>query len=681
MISPWLSDDHRLLNDPKLLNESLSRYRRLLTSGGYAFWEWDLEKNSYRTGGGFWNDLGYEDIIGELKSVDFLQEYVHPDDFYVVYKAIKDQLRDDTRIDIVYRLRAKDGTYRWAQASASSTRDESGRVTHMTGVNFDISHLKETEKALRLSEARHERVLAASNDGIWEWSATDSNTNPRKAGHFGRLHTSYSFWAHLGYTAAEVDALPEDKRLSIWISHIHPCDLHKMHIGIRKHFATSEPINMEYRIFGEGGQVFWVRTRGHGIFNVHGRLILASGINIDITKIKESEERVGRAKNDAEKANRSKTNFLSSMSHELRTPLNSILGFSSLLASDQGMDRSQKENVEHISNAGKYLLRLINDILDLAQIEAEKLSLSMEILQPSFCVEEAFSYCKESASTNNITLSFEARGLEDIYIDVDVVRLRQCLINLVNNAIKYNVTKGEVTVSFAIEANEFVIAVGDTGPGVAEDKQASLFEMFNRLGAERSSIEGSGLGLVLTEQLMLAMGGKIIYDDDAAIGACFKLYFSICEKLAVNRSAVTSQHSNELSSVQLSFVEPKNIFYIEDNTSNIRLLDAWLKPYPQINLSSQADPLIGLYEIRAELPDIILLDINLPGIGGYEVLEILKADPRTTSIPVIALSAGAMTSDIEQGLQKGFDEYLTKPLDMNRLLTAFNRFTAREMNS
>jgi CheY-like chemotaxis protein len=227
-------------------------------------------------------------------------------------------------------------------------------------------------------------------------------------------------------------------------------------------------------------------------------------------------------------------------------------------------------------------------------------------------------------------------------------------------------------------ANEFVIAVCDAGPGVAEDKQASLFEMFNRLGAERSAIEGSGLGLVLTEQLMLAMGGKIIYDDGAAIGACFKLYFPIREKLLVDHAAATSLHSNELSSIQLNFAEPKNIFYIEDNTSNIRLLDAWLKPYPQINLSSQADPLIGLYEIRAVLPDIILLDINLPGIGGYEVLEILKADPRTTNIPVIALSAGAMTSDIEQGLQKGFDEYLTKPLDMNRLLTAFNHFTARE---
>jgi CheY-like chemotaxis protein len=179
---------------------------------------------------------------------------------------------------------------------------------------------------------------------------------------------------------------------------------------------------------------------------------------------------------------------------------------------------------------------------------------------------------------------------------------------------------------------------------------------------------------------MLAMGGKVIYDDDAAIGACFKLYFSILESPTVNAPAIAGQLDSELSAVVLNFVKPKNIFYIEDNASNIRLLDAWFKPYSQLNLSSRADPMIGLYEIRSALPDIILLDINLPGIGGYEVLEILKADPRTTHIPVIALSASAMTSDIQQGLQKGFDEYLTKPLDINRLLTAFNRFLAREDN-
>ncbi len=672
----WLPDNDALFNNSGLLNESLSRYRRLLTGSGYAFWEWDLAQGGYRVGGGFWRNLGYEDVTGELTSADFIQEYVHPDDFGFVYKALMDQLRDDTPIDIVYRIRAKDGTYRWTQASASSIRDDSGRVTYMTGVNFDLSHLKETEKALRLSESRHERVLAASNDGIWEWSATDANINPRKAGRSGKLHTSHSFWAHLGYTEAEVDALPENERLSIWVSHIHPHDLHTMHISIRKHFATQQPINMEYRMFGEEGQMFWMRTRGHGVFNVHGRLILASGINIDITKIKETEERVRRAKNDAEKANKSKTNFLSSMSHELRTPLNSILGFSSLLAKDDSLDDSQKENADHINNAGRYLLRLINDVLDLAQIEAEKLSLAMEPLQPSSSVKEVFSYCKESARSNNISLVFEENGLQDIHVNVDRIRLRQCLINLVNNAIKYNVPNGEVRVGFFLESNEFVISVSDTGPGVSPEKQSSLFEMFNRLGAERSTVEGSGLGLVLTEQLVLAMGGKIIYDDDAAVGACFKLYFSIFEKSYVHPATINRRRRTEPSAVQLGFTETKNIFYIEDNVSNIRLLEEWLKPYPQINLISKTDPLLGLYDIRSSVPDIVLLDINLPGIGGYEMLEVIKADPEIKHLPVIALSASAMTNDIENGLKMGFDEYLTKPLEINHLLAAFNRFLA-----
>jgi PAS domain S-box-containing protein len=674
----WLPSDDLLLNNPVELKATLSRYRRLLTNIGYGFWEWDVEKGRYRAGGGFWGELGYEDVAGEFTSADSIQEYVHPDDFSFVCKALMSRLLDDAHIDIVYRIRAKDGTYRWTQASAKSTRNDSGIVTHIDGVNYDLSHLKETEKALRLSESRYERILAASNDGIWEWTATDANVNPRKAGLAGRLHTSHSFWAHLGYSEAEVDALPEDERLAIWISHIHPYDLHKLHIGIRKHFATREPINMEYRIFGEGGKIFWVRTRGHGIFNVHGRLILASGINIDITKIKESEERVERAKNDAEKSDRSKTNFLSSMSHELRTPLNSILGFSTLLAKDPSLDNSLKENINHVKNAGEHLLRLINDILDLSQIEAEKLSLSMGLVKPSLCIKETFNYCKVSASEKNITLIFEDNGLNDIYINADLVRLRQCLINLINNAIKYNVVNGDVKVSFSTEANEFIIAVSDTGPGVEEEKQVHLFEMFNRLGAERSSIEGSGLGLVITEQLMLAMGGKIIYDNDVAVGACFKLFFSISEASSVALPATTALPTSELFPVRLNFVESKNIYYVEDNASNIRLLDAWLKPYPQIHLSTQEDPIIGLYEIRSSLPDIILLDINLPHISGYEMLEILKADPKTKDLPVIALSASAMTSDIEQGLQKGFDEYLTKPLDMNRLLTAFNRFDDKE---
>ncbi len=673
-MSLWLPEDNVFIDNPELLKDTLARYRRLLNGGGYAFWEWGLTNGSYRCGGSFWEKLGHQDIDAPLTSTEFIQEYVHPDDFGFVYNALMDHLRHNTPVDIVYRIRAADGTYWWTQASASSTRDGAGRVTHMTGVNFDLSHLKETEKALRLSESRHERVLASSNDGIWEWSATDASTNPKKAGRVGKFHTSYSFWEHLGYSEAEIDALPENERLSIWKSHIHPHDLQKLHHVLMKHFVTKQPIDFEYRMFGEKGKMFWMRTRGNSIFNIHGRMILMSGININITQLKESEERVRKARDEAEKANQSKSNFLSSISHELRTPLNAILGFSRLLATDKTLKPTHIENAEYINDAGKHLLRLINDVLDLAQIEAEKLSLSMEAVLPAQLVEESFKYCKATAQENKISLMFDQRQAQNLVIQVDPIRLRQCLLNLISNAVKYNVAGGEVVVHFAKEHENLVISVSDTGPGIPEEKQSSLFEMFNRLGAERSAIEGSGLGLVLTKQLAAAMGGDLIYCDKSAPGACFKLSFPIVDDASLHQPQAQQLENDKMKKIELLFPESKKIFYIEDNESNIRLLDAWLKPYSQLSLFSQTDPFLGLYEIRSTLPDMILLDINLPGISGYEILKVLKQDPLTQHLPVVALSASAMATDIEKGLKMGFDEYLTKPLDIDKLASVFNRF-------
>ena len=201
-------------------------------------------------------------------------------------------------------------------------------------------------------------------------------------------------------------------------------------------------------MFGDNGELFWIRSRGTSIVNTHGRVILMSGININITAVKESEERVRKAKEDAERANRSKSHFLSSMSHELRTPLNSILGFSRLLATDNSLSQSQKENASYINEAGQHLLQLINDILDLAQIEAGKLSLSIESVEPAPLVEDSFNFCKNSARERGISLTVNTAGMGDCLIKVDAIRLRQCLLNLINNAIKYNVEGGQVEVVF-----------------------------------------------------------------------------------------------------------------------------------------------------------------------------------------------------------------------------------------
>ena len=677
-MSLWLPDNQLLLNDANLLKQVTSRYRRLLKNDNYVFWEWDLQAETYCCGGKLWEKLGYQGIENEVIDIKKFDQYIHPDDWEYINNIIFGHLRFNKPINMVSRIRAANGSYCWTQACASSTRDNNDRVTHLTGVNFDLSHIKEAEKELRLSQARHERVLASSNDGIWEWSATDANDNPNRAGIVGKLHTSHSFWAHLGYSEEEVDALPKNERLEIWRSHIHPADLPTFQQALMDHITSRTPIDVEYRMFGDGGRMFWVRTRGSGVFNSFGRMILMSGINIDITQIKESEERVRVAKEAAERANQSKSNFLSSVSHELRTPLNAILGFSRLLASDTALNQERRDEAHYIYNAGQYLLRLINDVLDLAQIEAGRLSLSMGVLEPAKLVEEAFHFCETMAQEKRVQLSLHTYNLGRAAINADSLRLQQCLLNLINNAIKYNHNDGVVDVVFTEVDGQLDILIQDSGPGVSAENQAFLFEMFNRLGAEQSSVQGSGIGLVISKQLAEAMGGSLVYVKGAGPGACFKLSFPLVSEALKPAMPIRCDADDDLKDMDLWFSETKKIVYIEDNESNIFLLKSWLDLYPSLELTVVSEPLIGLYQLRSSPPDLVLLDINLPGMSGYDILNVLKKDLATCDVPVVALSASAMERDVEQGLMMGFDEYLTKPLDTNRLAAVLNHFFVKQ---
>lgn len=665
-MSLWLPEDETLAKHPEELKQALDRYRRVLDGSGYAFWEWGLHDNSYSCGGSFWAKLGYFSVEEAVTCVENVREYVHPDDFKMVYEVVLNHLRFNTPIDMVYRIKAKNGEYWWTQACASSTRDENGRVTYISGVNFDLSHLKDTEKALRLSEARHERILAASNDGIWEWSVDENSVD-------GRFHTSRSCWSHLGYTEEEVDSLPEDQCLAIWRSHMHPQDLVLMQRALKRHFVLKEPFDVEYRMFGQEGEMFWMRSRGQAIFNGKGRAILMSGINIDITKVKEAEERVRRAKEDAEKANNAKSNFLSSMSHELRTPLNAIMGFSQLTMNNDSLPNQQKENAQQIYSAGKHLLDLINDVLDLAQIESGKVPLQIEPVSPYRIIQECFSLLISLAGQRNIQMRCDAGGCSDYYIQADHKRLKQSLLNLIGNAVKYNVDGGSVNVILSKEHQELVISVEDTGKGISFDKQSQLFQPFNRLGAEQGAIDGSGIGLVITKELLEKMQGSIHYCDVSASGACFKVHLplsSVVEASTLSNESLLAQGSQELT----TFSDQKHILYIEDNDLNIHLMTTLLESYSQLTLTCQSDPLLGLYHARTQSLDLILLDINLPHISGLELVKVLSSDPLTRHIPVVALSANAMEHDIEKGKKAGFDDYLTKPIEIPTLLDVLNRY-------
>lgn len=667
-MSIWLPLNEVLTQQPEELIQALDRYRRVLNGSGYAFWEWGLEDDTYACGGNFWETLGYFSVEEAVNCVENVREYVHPDDFTMVYEVVRNHLRFNTPIDMVYRIKAKDGSYWWTQACASSTRDEKGRVTFLSGVNFDLSHLKDTEKALRLSEARHERILAASNDGIWEWSI-DKNSEE------GRFHTSHSCWKHLGYTEEEVDALPEDERLSIWRSHLHPHDLRLMQRALKRHFVLKTPFNVEYRMFGQEGEMFWMRSRGQAIFDGSGRAILMSGINIDVTQLKEAEERVRRAKNDAEKANNAKSRFLSSMSHELRTPLNAIMGFSQLSMNNEHLPVDQRQSSEQIYRAGEHLLDLINDVLDLALIEAGKLALSIESVSVQKMIVECFALVKTLADQKGITLHCADLDQVACVVHADVMRLKQCLLNLLSNAVKYNVDGGHVSVAIgsSVSSKRCYIIIEDTGSGITLEKQKELFQPFNRLGAESSSVEGSGIGLVITKELVEQMSGQLSYCGKAQGGAGFKIELPMShEKVAASANPSLQPATDTV--VLHAFSGIKTVLYIEDNASNIRLMEEMFAGYSQIELACFNDPLVGLYQSRLLKPDIILLDINLPGMRGLDLVGILKKDPSTRHIPVIALSANAMSSDVVKGKAAGFDEYLSKPVSLLKITATLNQF-------
>jgi PAS domain S-box-containing protein len=681
-MSLWLPEDDILFRSPEVLEQALDRYRRILNGSSYAFWEWGLQDNSYSCGGGFWSKLGYETVDEAVTCIENVQEYIHPDDYKMVNEVVLNHLRSDTPLNVVYRIKAKDGSYWWTQTCGHSIRDDVGRVTYLSAVNFDLSYIKDTEQTLRLSEARYERILSASNDGIWEWSIDDDNET-------GFSYTSYSCWQHLGYTEDEVDALPESERLIIWRSYIHPDDLLKMHKALTRHFTLKEPFDVEYRMFGQGGQLFWMRARGQAVFNGDGRAVLMSGINIDMTELKAAEERVRKAKDDAEKANNAKSIFLSSMSHELRTPLNAIMGFSQLAIKDTGLSSPQRESAKQIYSAGEHLLGLINDVLDLAQVESGKITLDLEPVLLKRIIKDCFTLVSPLAEQREINLVFSESEMDSIYVYADSMRLKQSLLNVINNAVKYNVYGGRVLVSLKQEENYLCIVIEDTGGGISPEKQKQLFQPFNRLGAEYSAIEGSGIGLVVTKQLVEKMQGKLSYHDaifncdKEKTGSGFTIQLPIMA--SENSSALVEDIAdNNLvdglsadESVRLAVLQRhQSLIYIEDNLPNIYLMRAFLSEYSQLSLRCCVDPLVGLHAIRSQLPDLIMLDVNLPYVSGIDLVKLIKSDNTIRHIPVIAVSANAMPFDIQKAKEAGFDDYLTKPVDINSLIHRLNQFLA-----
>ncbi len=440
----------------------------------------------------------------------------------------------------------------------------------------------------------------------------------------------------------------------------------------------------ERRIIGIGREVLAQRKNG-SVFpvdlsvsemNVGGRRMF-TGIIHDVSRRKRYELELLNARELAEKASRAKSEFLSNMSHELRTPLHSIIGFAQLLETEQpALTAHQRESVDVILSSANILLELISELLDLSRIEAGRIPISIEPVPMREVVEASFDAIRPMLTAKNISFSLDLRCGEDGAILADYVRTKQVLLNLLSNAIKYNREGGSVKVIVEpCDAYKTRISVQDTGYGIPADRQSQVFMPFNRLGQEGGSVQGSGIGLVIAKRLVELMGGHIGFESEPDVGTTFWIEFP---PTRISSAFASELQRGAFGNGDASEMNTTNVLYIEDNPANLRLMERLILTRANTRLLAAADPMLGLQLARDHVPDLILLDINLPDMDGYEVLTRLRGDPATRDIPIIAVTANAMPRDLERAETSEFDGYVTKPIDVSEFLKLYDSVLARK---
>jgi PAS domain S-box-containing protein len=534
---------------------------------------------------------------------------------------------------------------------------------------LDQQILEEARQALRVSEEQY-RSLADFIPGVM-WTARPD----------GSVDFANQFWFQFtGLTMAETEGMG-------WASMLHPDDVHRVFQVWNRALKTGATVEVEYRLKrAADGAYRWFLARGKPLRDQDGRIVKWFGLLTEIEEqkrleaeraqllLREQEARAEAvaAKEAAESANLAKSEFLSRMSHELRTPLNAILGFAQLLE----MRPDGPTNTEHVKlilKAGRHLLGLINDVLDLARIETGRINLRLEPVRIGDVFTEVLDLVRPLAERHLVqsALALPDPAALDVHVLADEQRLKQVLLNLVTNAVKYNREQGSVTLSLEELAEARVrLLVRDTGPGLAPQQQQRLFNAFDRLGAEASDIEGTGLGLVVSKRLAEQMGGSLKVESAPGVGSTFfvDLPAASCRDRRVKVDSGAYRPLNSPSNAK------RTVLYIEDNADNLALVQNILACRPEVRLLAAAKASLGLDLARQEKPHVILLDVHLPDMPGDQVLQRLQADPRMQDTPVIVLSADATAHQIERLRAAGACEYVTKPISVGRFLALLDRY-------
>lgn len=591
--------------------------------------------------------LGYsQDAVVGVRN--FWRTLLHQDDLERAAADLRQALETRSRqIPQEYRFRSNDGRYRWFFSLMQVEYTVHGGASRILWYCIDISDRRAAEQALLDNEERTRAILRTANDAF-----ITMDSGGRIVDWNERAETMFGW--------------PREEALGrILADTIVPERFRARHTrGFNQLRATddSELLNrrLEWIALRRDGAEFpieltiWPTGRGpERTFNTFVR---------DITDQQRNAEAIRQAKDEAERANRAKSDFLSRMSHELRTPLNAVLGFAQLLTGES-LDEEARDNVEQILRGGKHLLDLINEVLDISRIEAGRLTLSLEPVSVTEAVLDAVALVSPLASGREIDIAVEPLDAQAAVI-ADRQRLGQILLNLISNAVKYNRASGRVTVGFAArEPNRLRITVADTGPGIRPDKMQLLFNPFERLGVEASGIEGTGLGLALSRGLAEAMGASMGAESEVDQGSTFWI-----ELERSHEAVAVSRPDADTAPLRITSHGSGRVLYIEDNQSNVRLMARLLARRPGIVLVHAADGRTGIALATEHEPDVIFLDLHLPDMSGEQVLHQLWSDPRVRPIPVVMLTADATPAQMKRALASGAAAYLTKPLNLRKVL-------------
>ncbi len=625
------------------------RLRRSQEFANIGTWDWNI-----RTGELYWSEhipvLFGHPSGGLATSYENFIQTVHPDDRQAVNAAVQASVERDVPYDIEHRVVWPDGTVRWLEEKGAVVRDAAGQPLNMLGVAIDIHERKMAEERLALFR----RVFDASSQAIGIADSTGRMI------YMNRAHEEM-----LGYTGEECLGQP--------FAMFHdPADGEQIVAKVQAATQSGKGYGGLLPMRRKDGSRFTAAVNIGFVMDAHGQMQYAFNAFSDFSEELGRREELARAKEEAERSSRAKSDFLSSMSHELRTPLNAIIGFSQMLEYDGGLGADQLDNVHEILKAGRHLLELINEVLDLAKIEAGRVDLSLEAVALGPLYEDCRQLIQPLAAQRGIRLDV-AVGAEAVF--ADRTRLKQVLLNLLSNAVKYNRDGGEIrlTVEAAREARQWRLVVADTGPGIAADKQQELFQPFNRLGAEYGDIEGTGIGLTISRRLIDMMGGEIGVDSEVGVGSRFWIELPRESAAAAGRAEEGKPGAGGAAAEAVGeAAEVHTVLCIDDNPVNLKLIAQILGLRRHIHLLTAHTSELGIELALTRRPELILLDINMPGLDGYQVLEVFKADTRLKTIPVLAVTANALPRDVERGLAAGFADYLTKPLDVGRFISTID---------